>query len=217
MKRPEEEGIGHEAPHTPARYSRDMEYAKMRAIAEELMVYAEHLEGSWKVEIGPSGPFLAMMSPSKRHEGTVRRIRDQLNAQLPATHPGYICENGPEIEHPSIGRMRRPDAVVIPEEVLDEEGLTVDATQVLAVIEIVSPSNPDNDYGEKLTEYPAMGIAHYMIVDPRTGTIEVHSEPCKGRYSRKDPYIFGDKVPFGAWTVETSAFRRYGKAGNSST
>lgn len=200
-----------------ARYSRDMEYAKMRAIAEELMAYAEHLEGSWIVEIGPAGPSLAMMSPSKRHEGAVRRICKQLDEQLRSTHPGYICANGPEIEHPSIGRMRRPDAVVIPEEVLDEEGLTVDATQVLAVIEIVSPSNPDNDYGEKLTEYPAMGIAHYMIVDPRTGTIEVHSEPCKGRYSRKDPYIFGDKVPFGVWTVETAAFRRYGKAGNSST
>lgn len=183
----------------------------MRAIAEELTAYAEHLEGSWNVEIGPSGPFLAMMSPSKRHEGTVRRIRNQLNSQLPATHPGYVCENGPEIEHPSIGRMRRPDAVVIPEAVLDEEGLAVDATQVLAVVEIVSPSNPDNDYGEKLTEYPAMGIAHYMIVDPRTGTVEVHSEPCKGHYQHKEPYIFGDTVPFGSWSVETSAFRRYGR------
>lgn len=186
----------------------------MRAIAERLTAYAEQLEGSWKVEIGPSGPFLAMMCPSKRHEGTVRRIRDQLDAQLSATHPGYICANGPVIEHASLGRMRRPDAVVIPEEVLDEEGLTVDAAQVLATIEIVSPSNPDNDYGEKLTEYPAMGIAHYMIVDPRTGTIEVYSNPCKGRYARKDPYIFGDKVPFSVWTVETVAFHRYGRAGN---
>lgn len=186
----------------------------MRAIAEELTAYAEELEGTWNVEIGPSGPFLAMMSPSKRHEGTVRRIRNQLNAQLPDTHPGYVCENGPEIEHPAISRMRRPDAVVIPEDVLDEEGLAVDATQVLAVIEIVSPSDPNNDYGEKLTEYPAMGIAHYMIVDPRTGTIEVHSDPCKGRYQQKDPYIFGDSVPVGPWTVQTHTFRRYGKAGN---
>ncbi|MEV4040944.1 Uma2 family endonuclease [Streptomyces umbrinus] len=192
-----------------------MDYAKMRAIAEELTEYAEHLEGAWNVEIGPSGPFLAMMSPSKRHEGAVRRIRNQLNEQLPATHPGYVCENGPEIEHPSIGRMRRPDAVVIPEEVLDEEGLAVDASQVLAVIEIVSPSNPDNDYGAKLTEYPAMGIAHYLIVDPRTGTIEVHSDPCRDRYQHKEPYIFGDTVPFGPWTVETAAFRRYGKAGGT--
>lgn len=111
----------------------------MRAIAEELTEYAEHLEGSWIVEIGPSGPFLAMTSPSKRHEGTVRRIRNQLSEQLPTTHPGYVCANGPEIEHPSIGRMRRPDAVVIPEEVLDEEGLAVDATRVLAAVEVASP------------------------------------------------------------------------------
>jgi Uma2 family endonuclease len=186
----------------------------MRTIAEELGAYAERLEGTWSVEIGPSGPVLAMRCPSKRREGTVRRIRKQLDEQLLTTHPGYMCANGPEIEHPSIGRMRRPDAVVIPEDVLDEEGLAVDATQVLAVIEIVSPSNPNNDYGEKLAEYPVMGIAHYMIVDPRTGTIEVHSDPCKNRYAQKDPYIFGDAVSFGPWTVDTSAFRRYGKAGN---
>ncbi|MDO0935947.1 Uma2 family endonuclease [Streptomyces sp. DG2A-72] len=191
-----------------------MEYAKMRAIAEELGAYAEQLEGAWSVEIGPSGPILAMMCPSKRHEGTIRRICKQLDAQLLTTHPGYGCVPGPEIEHPALARLRRPDAVVIPEDVLDEEGLAVDATHVLAAIEIVSPSNPDNDYVEKLTEYSAMGIAHYMIVDPRTGTIEVHSDPCKDRYSRKEPYIYGDSVPFGPWTVETSAFRRYGKAGN---
>ncbi|MFE1237759.1 Uma2 family endonuclease [Streptomyces tendae] len=190
-----------------------MDYAKMRAIAAELGAYSEQLEGSWSVEIGPSGPILAMMCPSKRHEGTVRRICKQLDAQLPGTHPGYICANGPEIEHPAIGRMRRPDAVVIPEATLDEEGLAVDATQVLAAVGIVSPSNPSNDYDEKLADYPAMGIPHYMIVDPRTGTIEVHSEPCKGRYGSKEPYIFGDAVPFGPWTVETSEFRRYGRDG----
>lgn len=187
----------------------------MRAIAEELGAYAERLEGAWSVEIGPSGPILATMCPSKRHEGTIRRICKQLDVQLLSTHPGYICANGPEIEHPGIGRMRLPDAAVIPEDALDEEGLAVDAVQVLAVVEIISPSNPNNAYIEKLADYPAMGIEHYLIVDPRTGTVEVHSEPCKGRYTRKDPYIYGDRVPFGPWTVDTADFRRYGKAGNS--
>ncbi|MFE6165914.1 Uma2 family endonuclease [Streptomyces sp. NPDC056486] len=194
-----------------------MDYAKMRVIAEELMEYAERLEGSWTVEIGPSGPRLAMITRSKRRAGTVRRIRDQLDDQLPTTHPGHICANGPEIEHPPTSRMRLPDALVIPEAVLDEEGLAVDATQVLAVIEIASPSNPNSNndnYGEKLIEYPAMGIGHCMIVDPRTGTIEVHSEPCAGRYGNKEPYIFGDEVPFGPWSVETAAFRRYGRPGS---
>jgi Uma2 family endonuclease len=192
-----------------------MEYAKMRAIAQELGAYAERLDGTWSVEIGPSGPILAMMCPSKRHEGTIRRICKQLDAQLLGTHPGHGCVPGPEIEHAALARMRRPDAVVIPESVLDEDGLAVDATEVLAVIEIVSPSNPDNDYARKLAEYPAMGIAHYLIVDPRTGTIEVHSDPCKAGYSRKEPYIYGDIVPFGPWQLETADFRRYGKAGDS--
>ncbi|WP_208816868.1 Uma2 family endonuclease [Streptomyces prasinus] len=192
-----------------------MDYARMRAIAEDLGAYAERLEGTWSVEIGPSGPVLAMVYPSKRHEGTIRRICKQLDAQLLGTHPGHICASGPEIEHPAISRMRRPDAVVIPEATLDEEGLAVDATQALAVVEIVSPSDPSNDYDydEKLADYPAMGIPHYMIVDPRTGTIQVHSDLCKGRYSNKEPYIFGDSVPFGPWTVETSEFRRYGRDG----
>ncbi|MEU0333199.1 hypothetical protein [Streptomyces sp. NPDC006193] len=51
------------------------------------------------------------------------------------------------------------------------------------------------------------------VVIPRTGTIEVHSDPCKGRYGRKDPSIHGDPVAFGPWTVETADFRRYGRAG----
>ncbi|CUW28668.1 MULTISPECIES: hypothetical protein [Streptomyces] len=62
-----------------------------------------------------------------------------------------------------------------------------------------------------------MGMDHAKvraIADPRTGTIEVHSDPCKGRYACKEPCIFGDSVSFGPWTVDTSAFRRYGKAGN---
>ncbi|MCG8968189.1 Uma2 family endonuclease [Streptomyces sp. CL12-4] len=190
-----------------------MDYARMRAIAEALGTYAERLEGTWCVEIGPAGPVLAMVWPSKRREGTVRRIREQLEAQLLGTRPGYICANGPEIEHPAIGRMHRPDAVVIPEAALDEDGFSVDSKQVLAAVEIVSPAGPSSSYDEKLADYPAMGIPHYMIVDPRTGTIKVHSEPCKGRYSSKEPYIFGDSVPFGPWTVETSEFRRYGKDG----
>ncbi|MFD8068164.1 Uma2 family endonuclease [Streptomyces parvulus] len=190
-----------------------MDYATMRAIAEDLETYAERLEGTWRVEIGPSGRVLAMTAPSKRREGTVRRIRKQVESQLPATHPGFTCVNGPLVEHAARGRLRRPDAVVIPEAALDEDGLAVEAERVLAAVEITSPGGSGDAHAERLADYPAMGIPHYMIVDPRTGTIEVHSEPCRGRYSSKEPYIFGDSVPFGAWTVETSEFRRYGRDG----
>ncbi|MEU2713450.1 Uma2 family endonuclease [Streptomyces sp. NPDC007205] len=190
-----------------------MDYAKMRVIAEELDAWAERVEGAWSVEIGPSGPVLAMKRPPMRHQGAAHRIREQLDGQVPATHPGYVCANGPQIEHPAIGRMRRPDAVVIPEAALDEEGFAVDATQVPAVVE-VAPVSPHHEFGERLADYAAMSIPHCLIVDPRTATVEVHSDPCKGRYVRKESYIFGDWVSFGPWTVDTSGFRRYGKAGN---
>ncbi|MEV5436019.1 Uma2 family endonuclease [Streptomyces sp. NPDC052682] len=190
-----------------------MEYARMRAIAEELWAHAERLEGAWRVEIGPSGPVLAMAWPSKRHAGTVRRIRDQLNRQLPATHPGHICANGPVIEHAVRGRMRRPDAVVIPESVLDEGGLAVDALRVLAVVEVVRPPGLGGDRAERLGDCSAMGVPHCLVVDPRTGTIEVYSDPCRAGYARKDAYIYGDSVRFGPWTIATSEFRRYGKPG----
>lgn len=188
----------------------------MRAIAERLDALAERLEGSWRVEIGPSGPVLAMRRPPARHHGTLYRIREQLGPQLAGTHPGHVCvTHGPYVEDPALARLRRPDAAVVPRHVLDEEGLAVDATAVLAVVEIAPPSGPDSSLVDKLSDYPAMGIPHYLIVDPRTGTVEVHSEPCKGRYTRKDPYIYGDKVPFGPWTVETADFRHYGRAGDS--
>ncbi|MFG2815094.1 Uma2 family endonuclease [Streptomyces sp. NPDC048410] len=187
-----------------------MDYARMRVLASELGAFAEGLEGAWRVEIGPEGPSLALRRRPKRHAGTVRRLREQLDTQLRATHPGRICAS-PHIEHPALGLMLHPDLAVVPEAALDEDGPAVDALHVPASAEIVTdveenPARPG--------VFAAMGIAHYLIVDPRTGTIEAHSDPCKGRYARKDAYIFGDTVPFGPWLIDTADFRRYGKAGN---
>ncbi|MCC2280716.1 Uma2 family endonuclease [Streptomyces sp. ET3-23] len=192
-----------------------MDYAKMRRIADELSEFAEHLEGRWKVEIGPNGPVLAMMSPTNRHALNARHIRQQLDAQLPTTHPGWICENTPDLENPATGRMRQPDLVVCLEEALDSDRDALAPHEVLLTIEIVSPSNPDNDYTEKMADYPAMGIPTYLIVDPRKGTIEVHSMPTPAGYQNHASYIFGDHVTVGEWIIDTSRFRRYGAIGTT--
>ena len=116
-----------------------------------------------------------------------------MEEQIPRTHPGtdVIAQSGAEIEDPSIGRMRRADAVVVPLHVLDESEGTVDAGRILAVVEVVSKNNPDNEYIEKVADYPAMGIPLYLLVDPRKGV------------------VFGDTVPFGPWSIVTSDFRQY--------
>ncbi|MFI6893812.1 Uma2 family endonuclease [Streptomyces sp. NPDC050256] len=192
-----------------------LDYAWMRKVADELSEYAEHLEGSWSVEIGAGGPVMAMMSPVNRHERIAGRIRDQINQQIASTHPGWIAETGPKVEDPQIGRMRRPDVLVCEESALDSDRDSLAPDEVLACVEVVSKSNPSNDYVEKMADYPAMGIGLYLIVDPRDGTITVHDEPCHGTYRHSEPYIFGDTVTFGAWSIDTSAFRRYGKIGDA--
>ncbi|MDQ1046128.1 Uma2 family endonuclease [Streptomyces sp. V4I2] len=42
--------------------------------------------------------------------------------------------------------------------------------EIVLAIEIVWPSNPENDYEHKTRDYPAMGIPHYLGLDPRDGT-----------------------------------------------
>jgi Uma2 family endonuclease len=189
-------------------------YARTRGIADELWPLAEQLQGAWAVEIGAQG-VVVMMSPTGRHESVATRVVIQLNAQLPNTHPGtdVVAQSGAEIEHPGIGRMRRPDAVVLPLHVLDESPSTVDPAALLAVVEVVSRSNPDNDYVEKAADYPAMGIPLYLLVDPRKGLVYTYAVPQPGsngpRYTDVHEYHFGDTVPFGAWAIDTSEFKRY--------
>ncbi|WP_225446727.1 Uma2 family endonuclease [Streptacidiphilus sp. PB12-B1b] len=189
-------------------------YARMRAIAQELWPLADHLDGFWGVEIGASGPFV-MMSPVGRHEAITYRVVRQLEEQIPRTHPGtdVIAQSGTEIEDPSIGRMRRPDAVVVPLHVLDDSEGTVDAGKIHAVVEVVSKNNPDNDYVEKVADYPAMGIPLYLLVDPRKGVVFTYQDILPGsngpRYDRISEYAFGDTVPFGPWLIDTAGFKRY--------
>jgi Uma2 family endonuclease len=189
-------------------------YARMRRIADELWPLAEEMQGAWAIEIGAAG-VVVMMSPVGRHEGIASRIVLQLNAQLPGTHPDtdVIAQSGAEIEHPAIGRMRRPDAVVLPLHVLDESPSTVDPGALLAVVEVVSKSNPDNDYVEKAADYPAMGIPLYLLADPRKGLVYTYATPLPSsdgpRYTDVREYHFGDTVPFGPWSIDTSGFKRY--------
>ncbi|MEV0091968.1 Uma2 family endonuclease [Streptomyces sp. NPDC050738] len=185
------------------------------AVYEHLRRYAHLLDvpaGLSPVEIS-DGQIVMMMSPSKRHELAARRLRRELEPQVPLTDPGFIAENGPEVEDPAQGILRRPDLVVVREEALDAEGAGVDPAEVLLAAEVVSPSNPDNDYVSKMRDYPAMRIEHYLIIDPRTGLVHHHAEPTgtgdAARYAYSREYAFGAKIQVGDWRIDTSAFPRY--------
>jgi Uma2 family endonuclease len=182
---------------------------RLREVADQLSEFAEHLEDGWKVEITEGQISFVMMSPSLPHGLNVRVLRRQIEAQTP--HIAAI--NDTDAEDPVTGLSKVPDLMAIRESDLDHTQRKADARRVLLVAEVVSPRNPRNDLSEKLDDYPRMGIPVYLIVDPRNGTLTVHSEPTQGpdglRYRCTVPYAFGDTVPVGPWTLETGELVRY--------
>ncbi|MFF7989907.1 Uma2 family endonuclease [Kitasatospora xanthocidica] len=176
-------------------------YARLREIAEQL----PQVPGIGKVEIA-DGEIVMMMSPVKRHELAVIRLARQLNAQLPQTHPGYIAHGGADLEDVGLGRLRNPDLMVFPEADLDDDKSAFQPHEILLVVEIVSKSNPENDYHGKVRDYSAMGIPMYLLVDPRKGTGIIHDGP---GYTSREKFKFGDTITVGPWTLDTSVLRTY--------
>ena len=113
-----------------------------------------------------------------------------------------------------MGRLRRPDLIVVPYDVFAEQTMApFDPGDIALVAEIVSPSHHNDDYLDKMAEYPAMGIPLYLLVDPRKGSIAALSDPVPGpqepHYRTRTDYVFGDAVAIGSWTFDTTAFRTY--------
>ena len=107
------------------------------------------------------------MSPRSQlwHQRISKRLTRLLDDHLPDG-----LEALPEIEvitraafPPSV---RDPDIVVVPDRVFEHRPARVAATDVVLIVEIVSPGSRGTDHVMKLHEYAAAGIAHYWIVDP---------------------------------------------------
>lgn len=179
-------------------------------IYRHLRELAEHFEPpagfSGRFEIA-DGQVIMMMSPAKRHDLAAFRIARQLNRQIPEP---LIASNIGDAESETLGSLRRPDVLVLPESSLDSEGDRVDPREILLAVEVVSRSNPENDYEAKTRDYPAMGIEHYLIVDPRNGNCVHLWEPIGDEYANRLHYKFGDRIPIGEWTVDTSELPLYG-------
>lgn len=180
----------------------------MRAIAEEL---AQHKPDEMRGYEIAENAIILMMSPSRPHEFNALRLRQEFDHQLP---PDLVAHTGGEVEDVSLGRLRRPDVIVVPVAAFREETMApFSPDEVVLVVEIVSPSNHTNDYVEKVRDYAAMGIEQYLVVDPRKSTLTVFSDPGPGpdgpRYRAQHDYAFGDDVTVGPWTLGTTQLSPY--------
>ncbi|MCF3177054.1 Uma2 family endonuclease [Streptomyces sioyaensis] len=163
-----------------------------------------------KFEITKEGIVHDMMAPVGPHELTTLRIRKRLEKAMPEE---LVAHTGtPDVEGPSEGIMRHPDVMVIAEADMEVEG-SFDPRTLIAAIEVVSRSNPDNDWVSKMRDYPLLGIPVYVIFDPRTGTgavlSDIHPTPSGPRYATRKEFVYGEDVTIGEWAITTQDLPLY--------
>ncbi|MFJ2377489.1 Uma2 family endonuclease [Streptomyces sp. NPDC087769] len=182
-----------------------LHYRAMRDIVEQMQ---DDVPG--KIEITKEGIVHDMMAPAGLHELTALRLRKRLEKVMPeelAAHTGT-----PDVENVPQGIMRHPDIMVIAETDMEVDG-SLDPLTLIAAIEVVSRSNPDNDWVSKLRDYPLLGVPVYAIFDPRTGTgavlSEIHATPDGPRYAIRKDFVYGEDVTIGEWTISTDGLPLY--------
>ncbi|GAB7183769.1 Uma2 family endonuclease [Kitasatospora sp. Ki12] len=162
----------------------------------------------WKVEAS-GGAIIITASPSTAHAHTLWLVRHQLDAHCPSD---LMPSENTDLVSPGISRLRNPDLTYFPCSVLESGGNEVPAEQAAIAVEIVSPSNPENDLVGKVRDYPLMDIPLYLLIDPRTGAVTLYSEPSATGYHRQWTGKFGDRVPIPApfdFELATDGLVRY--------
>jgi Uma2 family endonuclease len=142
-------------------------------VPPHLLTVAEYLEIG-EVEPGYTelveGRLLMCPSPAPRHNRTAFRMGIELERQLPR---GLEVIPGMDVDlqlapSDAPGTVRRPDLIIVPgaaRERVDLDGGLIRASEVLVVVEFVSPGSKRTDHVAKRGEYADAGIPHYWIVD----------------------------------------------------
>ncbi|MEU5078983.1 Uma2 family endonuclease [Streptomyces eurythermus] len=183
---------------------------RYRALRDALHSMGDTLSGTF--EITWEGIVHDPVSPNGRHELTRALLRRHLEKVMPDELLAHSGTSDMEDEPEAI--LRHPDVMVIAWEDLDTEG-SIDPRTVLAAIEIVSRSNPDNDWVGKVRDYALMGIPVYAVFDPRTGTgavfTDIHPTPAGPRYATRKDFVYGENVTIAEWTIPTQGLPLYGR------
>ncbi|WP_017596092.1 Uma2 family endonuclease [Nocardiopsis potens] len=188
-------------------FSNRTEEPSLRTVAEKT---AEMLPDGYRVEI-LGGSIVVSPTPSALHGTVVSRVHRQLVTRLPDDLECYqvvsIGEHGQNADYVT------PDLAVMPVEAAEDHWL-IHPEAFCFVMEVVSRSNAETDIKLKPQVYAGMEIPLFLLVDPRDGSIVLHSNPREGAYQAISRMKFGDTVvlpaPLKDVEIETEGLPRYG-------
>jgi Uma2 family endonuclease len=138
-----------------------------------LLTVAEYLEIG-EIEPGYSelveGRLLMSPSPVPDHSYAAGELTAQLRAQLPdGIEALEDLDVDLQLAPPDApGTVRRPDLIVVPRDArlrVRREGGVIHASEVLVVVEVLTPGSKRINNVLKRSEYADAGIPHYWLVD----------------------------------------------------
>ncbi|MFE1958031.1 Uma2 family endonuclease [Streptomyces sp. NPDC059479] len=138
------------------------------------------------------------------------RIVESVQDQIP--HRSWNRLQTQDIAIPGEDSEPQPDLVVLERGAVKGPGRLISAPAVTLLLEVVSKTSVDRDYGEKRSMYAAGKVSAYLIIDPTEQQCVLLTEPTgsgeAADYRVERTTKFGDPVPLELLGVEldTSKF-----------
>ncbi|MFD8082939.1 Uma2 family endonuclease [Kitasatospora sp. NPDC059722] len=158
---------------------------------------AEEIEQSTGLRVQIIGGTLVMSpTPRGKHAGTIRRLRIQLDPQLPADLGSYevssICMPGNEEDYVT------PDLIVLPVEWDEDDEWLAEPHEVVLAVEVISNSEGVKSVATKTDWYATAGVALLLALDPRNGSWTLYTHPRDGEYQGVLHGKYGEPIPLTA-------------------
>lgn len=185
----------------------------MRPRPGNLRAVAEQIQQATGLRVEILGGSLVMSpTPRGKHAGSIRRIRQQLEAQM---RPGSATYEVTSIPMPGDDDdYCTPDLIVLPESWDEDDEWLADPADVELAVEVISKSEKTREIADKNGWYAVAGVAVLLVVDPRYGRWILHTHPKDGAYHGLLDGEYGDPIPlpdpFG-FVLDSGCLPRYGE------
>ena len=125
-----------------------------------------------------NGELIQMTPASGWHSDIIDFIQEQFKIEIRRLNLNWAVRPGTVGVRTGIRKSRIPDILVMTEtqrQLLRTLPSAILEEPPLLVVEIVSPNNPEDDYRYKRSEYAALGIPEYWIIDSQESKISILS------------------------------------------